>query len=387
MTDFHSGFYADPYAADDRHHHTGRRNGYTVSPEELHELERKDCRDDLLLRNWLTRDLPPRDYLLGNVLCSTSRWLIFGDTGVGKTLFAMAVGGAIASGLPLLNWAGQRRSRVMYLDGELPAETFKDRMEMVARSYGEDIAFYGYSRDVMEPADMPPLNTEQGQRWLDREIEKVKPDFIIFDSIMCLTVGKMSDEEFWDKELVRSLSARRIGQIWLNHTGHDTERSFGTKTREWEMDTVVGLFKADEDNPYETAMRLEFRKARLRTPETVQQFAPCVIRLDDNGEWVADGIALKAHRDASQGAVMQRAILAAYDRLADRLEPTAGFNGAPVRKVDAERLRDHVKDRGFLDADDKGHVTATARKAFGRAKGALIDTGKLVENQGQIWKP
>jgi hypothetical protein len=41
-------------------------------------------REDLLLRAWLKRELPLRDYLLGNVFCTTSRWLIFGDTGSAK---------------------------------------------------------------------------------------------------------------------------------------------------------------------------------------------------------------------------------------------------------------------------------------------------------------
>lgn len=31
----------------------------------------------------------------------------------------------------------QRKARVMYLDGELPVETFKERMELVAARYGE----------------------------------------------------------------------------------------------------------------------------------------------------------------------------------------------------------------------------------------------------------
>ena len=41
----------------------------------------KALRSKLLVSTWLTLNLPPRDYLLGNVLCTTSRWLIFGETG------------------------------------------------------------------------------------------------------------------------------------------------------------------------------------------------------------------------------------------------------------------------------------------------------------------
>ena len=103
----------------------------------------KRSRAELLLAAWLTRKLPLRDYLLGTVFCTTSRWLIFGDTGIGKTLFALSMAGAMASGRSFLGWAGKRRARVMYFDGEMPAETFKERMKLVADECGADLALYG----------------------------------------------------------------------------------------------------------------------------------------------------------------------------------------------------------------------------------------------------
>jgi hypothetical protein len=355
---------------------------------ERREREKRE-RVALLVKAWINRQLPERDHLLGNVLCSTSRWLIFGDTGVGKTLFTMAIGGAVASGKPFLNWIGRRPARVMYLDGELPAETFKERMEMVARAWGEDIAFYGYSRDVLTADDMLPLNTEEGEKWLWDEIGRVRPDLIIFDSIMCLLIGKMSDEESWApmKQLIRQLSAKRIAQIWLNHTGHDADRSFGTKTTEWEMDTVLGLLKIDQDNPADTAMQVEFRKARLRTPETAQQFTSLIVRLVGDG-WVIEGAGnARQRKGATMHEMIQTAIVHAYERLVDSVEKTPGFNGKPVLKVKAERLRDEVKNRGFLETDDRGNITDAARKSFGRAKAALFASGRLIESDGLIWNP
>ncbi len=121
-------------------------------------------REDLLLSAWLTRELPLRDYLLGNVFCTTSRWLIFGDTGVGKTLFAVSMAGAIAAAASFLGWEGKRRARVMYLDGEMPAETFKERMQLIAAEFGDDLAIFGYNRDVLDPDEMPPLNTPRARR-------------------------------------------------------------------------------------------------------------------------------------------------------------------------------------------------------------------------------
>ena len=341
-------------------------------------------RKDLLLSAWITRELPLRDYLLGNVFCTTSRWLIFGDTGVGKTLFAGDMAGAMASSSAFLNWEGCRRARVMYLDGEMPAETFKERMELIAAQFGNDLPLYGYNRDVLGDGEMPPFNTSEGERWLWREIEAVKPDAIFADSIMCLLAGTMSEEESWApvKLLMRKISSRRIGQVWLHHTGHDTSKGFGTKTREWEMDTVVSLTEA------ESAVSMEFKKKRLWTPKTADQFKPLTIVRGENG-WTSIGEASATKKSArSDVELIERALLDAYDRLADGISETAGLDGAPVRKVSVEKLRDELKSRGLLEAKDSGGLTDAARKQFQRAKVALLAGPKprLFENDGLIWR-
>lgn len=343
-----------------------------------------DPRGDFLVSSWIERPLPDREYLLGTTMCTTSRWILFGDTGIGKTLLAFDMAGAIAAGHSFLNWVGRRPARVMYLDGELPAETFKERMQLVAQSHGADVALYGYNRETLPPDAMPPLNTDAGQAWLMKEIEAVKPDVIFFDSIMCLLIGPMSEEEVWApmKPFVRALSARRIAQVWLNHTGHDASRNFGTKTREWEMDTVVSLSKGDDDGQ---SVRIEFRKARLRTPENAAEFAPRLIRFAD-GEWIAEGAAPAKPARQTEVDAIRTAITNAYDRLAEGVTPAAGFDGASVRKVNVDVLRDEVKSRGFLDTKDTGGLTPTSRSHFHRAKTELISKGRLVESDNLIWR-
>ena len=74
--------------------------------------------------------------------------------------------------------------------------------------------------------------------------------------------------------------------------------------------------------------------------------------------------------------------------MADCVEETAGFNGNLVRKVSADAIRDELKSRGFLDAEGaKGGITAISRKYLYRAKAQLLKTGKLVEEDGLLWRP
>jgi hypothetical protein len=340
-------------------------------------------RASLTLSAWLDRDIPERDFLLGNVMCTTSRWFVIGETGIGKTLFGGSIGGAVAKGAAFLNWEARRPSRVMYLDGELPVETFKERMQLIASRYGRDIPFFGYNREDLGLDGMPPLNTQAGQVWLRREIEAIKPD--LFDSIMCLLVGSMLEEATWApmKPLVCELSARHIAQVWFNHA-NDLGKSFGDKTREWEMDTVAKLAKVDGD---ETAIRLEFSKARLRTPKTAGQFSPLIIRPTDDWSYeIAKGTG--SGRKAGGDVEMVRdELVKVYDDLAGSEPKTLGLDGrSTVLKVSTAVIRDELKNRGFLDRDDNGAISRVSRNHFSRAKKELLRRGTFAERKDQLWR-
>jgi AAA domain len=345
-------------------------------------------RDTLTLSAWLERTLPPRDWLFENLMCTTSRWLIFGDTGVGKTLFNLPMAAAAADGVDFLDWKGSgTRRRTVYFDGEMPAETAQERLRPIGERHGRDLPLWFYNRDVLHDREMPPLNTEDGERWLMREVEALKPDFIVFDSIMSLLAGSMSDAESWAPIilLMRKLTSKRIAQVWLHHTGHDSTRGYGDKTREWQLDTV-GRLTASGDGDNEP-ITLDFTKARLRTPETRHLYAPKLIVCGPDG-WAVQGPGVaNTGRNRPAADPVKRAILDAYDRLADGVTPTGGFAGEPVRKVSVEWVRNGVRDRGFLDTNEKsGGITAVARNTFMRAKKDLLARHVLGEAGGMIWR-
>src|SRR4029077_12619441 len=72
--------------------------------------------------------------------------------------------------------------------------------------------------------------------------------------------------------LVGNLTARRIGQVWLDHTGHNTERQYGSSTKAWRFDAVGVMTPLPDDQRgrHEVAFTLSFEypgKARRRTPD------------------------------------------------------------------------------------------------------------------------
>jgi AAA domain/Bifunctional DNA primase/polymerase, N-terminal len=381
---------------------TGESLGQVVdipatAEESAEDILRRTFVPPFTAAGWLQRQIPRRDYLLGNVLCTTSRWFIYGETGVGKTLFSLEMGGAIAAGEGFLNWPAGRRARVLYLDGELPQETFRERIQLICEKYGSDLDLVALNRDALSadyPDDnhMPPLNRADGQKWLWRMIEVVQPDVIIFDSIMCLLEGDMKDEASWEpmKAMVRWLTGQRIAQIYLHHPGHDSSKGYGTKTREWEFDTVISLTRPADLADDDESVFLEFKKSRLRTPKTKDQFAPRILRREADG-WqdIGGGVKVtRATKGAIQASQMRRHYLNAYESLcADgSSEQGCGHDGKPVKKVKADAITAWLNNRGFLEKDAKGNVAASARKLVHNVKVALIGDHTLTEKGGWIWR-
>lgn len=85
---------------------------------------------------------------------------------------------------------------------------------------------------------------------------------------------------------------------------------------------------------------------------------------------------------------MEREFLLAYDRLAAGVEKTAGFDGALVKKVSVDAIRDELKDRGFLPLDDKKNILQAGRSLFFKVKAHWINVAaeKLTESDGLIWR-
>jgi hypothetical protein len=223
----------------------------------------------------------------------------------------MAAG--VASGAGFLHWRSSRPARVLILDGEMPSELIKTRvLEAVSRAGGTinpgNLTIF--ARDIEEQfAKMfprigmfEPLNTPQGHQWVQRLITELGGvDVILLDNVMSLISGDQKDEIPWTSTLplVQWLTSQRIGQVWVDHTGHNTDRQYGSSTKAWRFDAVAVLTAVDTVAPINggaVAFKLDFSKARRRTPQNYRDFETRVIRLDD-GVWSSES----AGADAAKG--------------------------------------------------------------------------------------
>jgi RecA-family ATPase len=262
--------------------------------EELEEVRRGEQDKPVpSLTEWLERNIPSLDLILGAFIHTLCRVIITGPTGLGKTMLGLAMALRAAAGAPFLQWKAGRPCRVLYVDGEMPRGLMQDRLRSEVRRSGlKPDSLFVLSKEDFEA--MPPLNTDAGQQWMDAKLDELEPELIFFDNIQALIVGDHTKEESWSPVLswVRSLTKRHIGQIWFHHTGHNEGHSYGTSTRQWQMGVCILLERAaGAEN--DLTFTIKFTKARERTPQNRADFEDVTVALR-NDQWESPRPALKA---------------------------------------------------------------------------------------------
>jgi AAA domain len=327
----------------------------------------------LTLDAWLSRDLPPPDCLVGEWLTTTSRVLFSAATGLGKTNFILAVFAYLAAGIDFLHWRVTRPRRVLYFDGEMSRRLLKQRAEDIVRRLGARPS----GLLLLSHEDIPdfqPLNSLPGQDFIREVVRQTGAEATAFDNIMSLIPGDMKEEESWRDTLplVSDLTKRHVGQVWLHHAGHDASRGYGTKTREWRMDTVIhGTEVKREDT--DVSFLLEFRKARERTPYNRHDFQDVDVALV-NDQWTSSVAKAGAKPPTPIGAKFLAALVNVFAG-----GETVPFQNWKAVKIDHWRLE--CERMGLIE---KGK-TDSARAGFSKYKLELITRNHIACNNELVW--
>jgi hypothetical protein len=109
--------------------------------------------------------------------------MVFADRGIGKTWVALNVAHAIAGGGFYLGWRAQKPRRVVYIDGEMPADVLQERYaSIVTNSEFEapEDTFRLVAADL-QPHGLPDLAANEAQRFYDVVIQDA--DLIVVDNL------------------------------------------------------------------------------------------------------------------------------------------------------------------------------------------------------------
>jgi len=224
----------------------------------------------------LTREIKPREMLLDPILPEQGLALLYAYRGIGKTYLALGMAASVASGTRFLRWTAPRARRVLYVDGELPASTVRDRSAMILAGIegGEPApdTFRIVTPDLQHRS-IPDLATLEGQHLLEPLLSGI--DFLVLDNLSALCrAGKENEGEGWLPVQEWALGLRRQGMavLFIHHAGKDkTQR--GTSRREDLLDTVITLKHPSDYKPSD-GLRCEvhFEKTRSMLGDAAKPF-------------------------------------------------------------------------------------------------------------------
>ena len=254
------------------------------------------------LSAFLTMKIPQRPFILPwcreQNTCMIHAW-----RGVGKTLFSLNVGYAIASGGNFLDWQVTNPRKVLYIDGEMPAIALQERLSnIVKRNKGttptNDDYFQILASDTQDLGIyLPFLDTVEGQEAIQPFVDKA--EVIILDNLSTLTCQPENDAQSWIPMQQWVLAQRRAGKtvILIHHSGK-TGAQRGNSKREDILDVVISLRRPKDYTPEQGArFELHFEKTRGISGK---QVAPMEINVEER-----DGILHWIHKELEVATLLK----------------------------------------------------------------------------------
>ncbi len=249
------------------------------------------------IQEFLGKKLQKTKMIIDPILPQKGLMMIYAKRGVGKTFFASYLSCQVASGKDCFGgkWKVPEPLKVLYIDGEMPAETMQKRFSELSvkncSTFDKNLSIL--SQDMQDCANIKSLGTEQGQKDLDHLI--IDKDLIIIDNLSTLcSHGKENEASSWIPIQDWALRLRRLGKsiIFIHHAGKNSEQR-GTSKKEDVLDTAISLQQKEDFQASNGAnFQVHFEKARGFYGEDAQPFE---LQLVNNGgneglEWVVKEI-------------------------------------------------------------------------------------------------
>ena len=179
---------------------------------------------------------PPRPFILEPLLAAGSAGLIYGPAGVGKSVLALGLAMAAASGGSFLGWTARRPHTVLYLEGELGAVELQRRLAL----FGPPPAALSFWLNDQNTGPRLDLASVEGIARLMGSWQR--PELLVIDNRSCLA-GMTGLDPGRRVELGHFMSERRRkGQsvLMVDHANREGAVRGGSRSVDG-MDLVMAL--------------------------------------------------------------------------------------------------------------------------------------------------
>lgn len=197
------------------------------------------------------------EWLAEPLIAEARAHAIFAPGGTGKSLLALWLCAAVATGTPIFGHP-QKPRKVLYLDYEMTPDDLAERLEAMGYTPEHNLSNLRYA---LLP-DLESLDSEQGGQQVARLAELCDADLVVFD-----TFGRAVAGEENEADTVRSfyrntgIYLKRAGRAFLriDHAGKDLERGQrGSSAKNDDVDVVWQMTRSGAD-----LYSLKTRKARM----------------------------------------------------------------------------------------------------------------------------
>lgn len=307
-------------------------NHAMVSADELHEL-----------------DMPPIEFLWGDLLRPEGRLAIIGAPKTGKSFFAMQLGIHLATGTPFLGM-DTREARVLYIDFEISKEKLKERLDDMYATLGID------PPHNLIPHSPGPLSLEKagGREVVGELIEAAKLklgglDVVVIDPRRQSMGGDENQSEVmtaWTNAIDYLRTEHDVAVVVVHHTGKSTSGAGrGSSVFDAWLDTMMWLepgvvsgkarlrIKARDTDMTQLDMEFDYPTWRL----TPGQEAKDKSKVDQAAEFIVVELSGEAAGELERGALRLRTLQGKHSEYA--------FKQA-LKKLVADELIDLARDEG-----------------------------------------
>ncbi|NIX78105.1 AAA family ATPase [Microvirga terricola] len=248
----------------------------------------------------LSSSFPERQHLLFPWLREQESCMIYADTGVGKSLFALSLAIAVAGGGEFLGWKSDQREtgepwRVLYVDGEMHIGDIQERARALIEAVpgidktqaGKNLSFL--ARQHQDPGTPFPLITdEDGMKFVVRQVAERRLDLVILDNFS--TLGEVEDENSAAsfnaiQQFLLNLKVQGVATILVHHAGKSGDFRGSSKLAAT-FETIIKLERMKEEAEHgEAQFRVTWDKVRAGGPKKrVRDVVAKLVSSDEEGE-------------------------------------------------------------------------------------------------------
>jgi hypothetical protein len=220
---------------------SNHENGQESEKEDWNQIIRESV---LSGDKFETFELPTRQIIIADWFYEGDCGFVFAPCGLGKTWFNLGLGLAVAAAGSFGPYKAQVDWPVLYVDGEMPFDTMRDRIKAIHGSIPEK--FHILSHEVLFRFKEKNLNLgrELLREALRQYCVSIGIRLLILDNLSCLFSGiKENEAGAWEpvKQWLLTLPRLRIAVIVVHHTGRNPGHMRGTTAREDDIFWAIQL--------------------------------------------------------------------------------------------------------------------------------------------------